>query len=796
MCMKYVNIILILLFIIPVKVLSQNQTIIFQDGVDGYDGTIDTYIDNSNPNSSFSSSTSLLWDEAPAKRTTFIRFDNIFVSPGGSIPDNSYIISATLTYYVYDLGDNAIVSEVLSSWDNSLTWNQFDFDNDIGIFIGTAESGTTNTYESIDVTSSLSSWSSNPSLNHGWIFQFTGDGGSRIYSSEWTTVNQRPVLTVVYSENFPPNQPTLISPIDNSTDITLSPSLIVNVSDPENDNLQVNYFARAISSSVNFTIIGVPDTQHYTDNVNNNQYFYDQTNWIVANKDALNVVFISQLGDCVENGDTFDSEWQVVNTAWTMVENPVTTGLVDGMPYGLNVGNHDQSPVNGGSTASTLKFNQYFGFSRFQGRMYYGGHYGSDNDNHYELFSASGMDFIIINLEYDTTPEQVVLDWADALLKTYSNRRAILVSHYLIEADDEPSPSAFGTQGQIIYDDLKDNSNLFLMLCGHRTTEGRRSDVFSGNTIHTLLSNYQGRPNGGNGFLRIMEFRPSENKIYISTYSPSLNQYETDSNSEFVLDYNMGSEPIQQIDNVNNVVSGSNVSFTWSSLSPETEYEWYVEVSDGNNTTMGPIWSFTTEEEDISLPVFVSSFTAARSENEIYLEWLVGSELENAGFIIEKSVESESSPFFEIASYVTMDELKGRGNASDIKFYSFVDRDILKGQTYFCRLSDVSTRGERTYHDTIRINPELVIPELILKQNYPNPFNSVTTFTFDLPKTTFVEINVYDLQGRNIQTLVNESINAGRHHLTFDASNLASGIYYYELKTNDFTAVKKFILTK
>ncbi len=687
MCMKYVNIILILLFIIPVKVLSQNQTIIFQDGVDGYDGTIDTYIDNSNPNSSFSSSTSLLWDEAPAKRTTFIRFDNIFVSPGGSIPDNSYIISATLTYYVYDLGDNAIVSEVLSSWDNSLTWNQFDFDNDIGIFIGTAESGTTNTYESIDVTSSLSSWSSNPSLNHGWIFQFTGDGGSRIYSSEWTTVNQRPVLTVVYSENFPPNQPTLISPIDNSTDITLSPSLIVNVSDPENDNLQVNYFARAISSSVNFTIIGVPDTQHYTDNVNNNQYFYDQTNWIVANKDALNVVFISQLGDCVENGDTFDSEWQVVNTAWTMVENPVTTGLVDGMPYGLNVGNHDQSPVNGGSTASTLKFNQYFGFSRFQGRMYYGGHYGSDNDNHYELFSASGMDFIIINLEYDTTPEQVVLDWADALLKTYSNRRAILVSHYLIEADDEPSPSAFGTQGQIIYDDLKDNSNLFLMLCGHRTTEGRRSDVFSGNTIHTLLSNYQGRPNGGNGFLRIMEFRPSENKIYISTYSPSLNQYETDSNSEFVLDYNMGSEPIQQIDNVNNVVSGSNVSFTWSSLSPETEYEWYVEVSDGNNTTMGPIWSFTTEEEDISLPVFVSSFTAARSENEIYLEWLVGSELENAGFIIEKSVESESSPFFEIASYVTMDELKGRGNASDIKFYSFVDRDILKGQTYFYRLS-------------------------------------------------------------------------------------------------------------
>ncbi len=781
---------MIVLFIIPVHLLSQNQTTSFQDGVDGYDGTIDTYIVEPYPNSSYSASTGLLWDEAPDARTTFIRFDNIFVSQGGPIPNNSYIISATLTYYVYDRGDYAVVSEVLSSWDNSLTWNQFDFDNDVGGFVGTAESGTVNTYESIDVTSSLSYWSSNPSLNHGWIFQFTGDRGCGVYSSEWTTVNQRPVLTVVFSDNFPPDQPTLITPSDNSTDITLSPSLIVNVTDPENEILEVRYFARAISSSVNFTIIGIPDTQHYTDDVNNNQYFYDQTNWIVANKDALNIVFISQLGDCVENGDTYDSEWQVVNTAWTTVEDPTTTGLVDGMPYGLNVGNHDKS------SGLTLKYNEYFGISRFQGRAYYGGHYGSDNDNHYELFSAGGMDFIIVDFEYDSTPEQAVLDWADSLLKTYSNRRAIVASHYLIEADDDANANEFGAQGQMIYDNLRDNSNLFLMLCGHRTSEGRRTDVFNGNTIYTLLSNYQGRANGGNGWLRIMEFQPSENKIYVSTYSPSLDQFETDSNSEFVLDYNMGSETFQEIAYVNNVISGSDASFTWSSLSPETEYEWYVEVSDGNSTITSPIWSFTTEVEDNSLPVFVSSFTAARIEKGIYLEWIVESELENAGFIIEKSLGLENGPYSEIASYVYMDELKGRGNASDTKIYSFVDRDILSGQTYFYRLADVATHGAVTYHNTIRIISELDIPDYSLQQNYPNPFNSVTTFTFVLPQATFVEITVFDIMGRNVQNLVNDYKTAGRHYLTFDASKLASGIYYYEMKTNDFNSVKKFILTK
>jgi hypothetical protein len=387
------------------------------------------------------------------------------------------------------------------------------------------------------------------------------------------------------------------------------------------------------------------------------------------------------------------------------------------------------------------------------------------------------------------------LDWADALLKSNSNRRAIVTTHYIIEEDDGSSPNAFSTQGQQIYDNLKDNPNLFLMLCGHRHGEGRRSDVFNENTITTLLADYQDYPNGGNGFLRIMEFRPSENKIYVSTYSPSLDQFETDSNSAFVLDYDMGSTAFQEIGNLSNVTSGSNASLDLSSLSPETEYEWYVQVSDGFNTITGPTWSFTTGEEDDPLPIFLTSFTATWIERGINLEWMVESEIDNAGFIIEKASGSEGGPFAEIASYKYMDHLQGRGSASSRKTYGFVDREVLSGQKYLYRLADISIYGTVTYHDVISINTEGLILNFKLQQNYPNPFNPVTTIAYSIPDEDHIVLKIYDVIGREIVTLVNDNQQAGTHFINFNAINLSSGLYFYKLQAgNNFMEIKKMLL--
>jgi len=96
----------------------------------------------------------------------------------------------------------------------------------------------------------------------------------------------------------------------------------------------------------------------------------------VNNLVSRNIAFVSHLGDVTETAAL--AEWQLAVGAMTSIENPVTTGLSDGIPYGISVGNHDQSP-NGDPNGTSL-YNQHFGAARFQGRNYYGGHYGSDND--------------------------------------------------------------------------------------------------------------------------------------------------------------------------------------------------------------------------------------------------------------------------------------------------------------------------------------------------------------------------------------------------------------------------------
>lgn len=83
-----------------------------------------------------------------------------------------------------------------------------------------------------------------------------------------------------------------------------------------------------------------------------------------------------------------------------------------------------------------------------------------------------------------------------------------------------------------------------------------------------------------------------------------------------------------------------------------------------------------------------------------------------------------------------------------------------------------------------------------LSQNYPNPFNPVTIIKYAVPKTSFVNITVYDLLGREIVKLINEEKPPGNYDVKFDGSNLASGIYFYRLNAGDFTQTKKLILLK
>jgi hypothetical protein len=282
-----------------------------------------------------------------------------------------------------------------------------------------------------------------------------------------------------------------------------------------------------------FTIVVLPDTQYYSAGLYGGTagMFNAQTAWIVTNQASRNIAYVVHLGDIVQDGDEIPAEWGNAAVALGALETV-------GIPYGVAVGNHDQTPE--GNPGGTRLFNQYFGTSRFAGRPYYGGHFGTDNNNHFDLFSAGGLDFIVVYMEYNPSPDPSVLAWAKQLVQTFSNRRAIVVCHYVLNGGLNAS---FSTQGQAIYDTLKDSPNLFLMLSGHVTpiTEGRRQDTFNGHTVYSLMSDYQSVENGGDGWLRIMRFSPANNRIDVSTYSPVLDQFENTTGGQFSLSYNMQS---------------------------------------------------------------------------------------------------------------------------------------------------------------------------------------------------------------------------------------------------------------
>ncbi|MDZ7764345.1 MAG: T9SS type A sorting domain-containing protein [Melioribacteraceae bacterium] len=83
-----------------------------------------------------------------------------------------------------------------------------------------------------------------------------------------------------------------------------------------------------------------------------------------------------------------------------------------------------------------------------------------------------------------------------------------------------------------------------------------------------------------------------------------------------------------------------------------------------------------------------------------------------------------------------------------------------------------------------------------LKQNYPNPFNPATTIEFDTEKMQHVSLNIYDILGQKVSTILDRSLRAGKHKVNFNGSNLSSGSYFYQLKTEDGVNTKKMTIIK
>lgn len=190
---------------------------------------------------------------------------------------------------------------------------------------------------------------------------------------------------------------------------------------------------------------------------------------------------------------------------------------------------------------------------------------------------------------------------------------------------------------------------------------------------------------------------------------------------------------------------------------------------------------------DQQLPVELINFAAEINDGVVLLKWQTATETNNRGFDIER--KEENTNWNKIAF------IAGAGTTSEVTNYSYQDQSALNGVNYEYRLKQLDYDGTYTYSNTILANSTLP-NNYFLYQNYPNPFNPETKISYQISSSEQVKLTVYDVLGREITTLVNEFQNAGKYIYSFNASNLAGGVYIYELSTPSYRNSKKLILLK
>ncbi len=390
---------------------------------------------------------------------------------------------------------------------------------------------------------------------------------------------------------------TLNFPLDGSIEIPTSPVLNITSYNLNDDAMNVSFYGRSTTGGDNWTLIALPDTQKYSESYP--AIFNSQTWWIGNNKNLLNIKMVVHEGDIV-NAYTDLAEWNNSNISLTYLENHSVSWTV--IP-----GDHDHQ-TSSDPDSSTANYYLYYPELRFNQTWYWGGDY-NNNTNNYQLMPIEGDNYIFINVDFCPSSDEIT--WVNDTLTTYKDRKAILTTHaYLNDTGsrwDETGDCGrySGNTSYIWHDLIKNHKNLQIVLCGHmhggpsgNDGEINRTDNnLYGNQVYQMLANYQDWTNGGNGYLRILTFDPGADKVFVQTYSPYLDTYQTDANSQFNFDYEMSNGSFGNIGNVTKVVNGSDATYTWSNLDANTTYEWYVNVSSGENSTISIIWDFTTTIE-------------------------------------------------------------------------------------------------------------------------------------------------------------------------------------------------------
>ena len=388
------------------------------------------------------------------------------------------------------------------------------------------------------------------------------------------------------------------------------------VTDKKKDN-NASWDGTNVPEDYDFCFAWETDTQYYAEEWQH--HFTNINNWIVNNKDERKIKYVIHTGDIVDDVD-MTYEWENADAAMGILDKA-------GMPYGVLGGNHDVAA----GLADYENYYKYFGENRFASQPTYGGTY-QNNKGHYDLISEGGQDFIIVYMSWNIYQDEI--DWMNQVLSQYSDRKAILCFHTYTNVK-QSNGTYLDYYGQLVNKYVvKKNPNVFAVLNGRYHGSSYETAMFDDDgdgrndrTVYQICTDYQSGFEGGNEYIKFLYFDLDNNKIYMNSYSPCMddfNYYDTELHTlnvegasatgvdQMVLDVDFDTKEqkileksfsayVYTNEELGKAVSTQNAVLNMTNLSENTDYAWYAVVT--NETTgikKSSIYEFTTAKKNDS----------------------------------------------------------------------------------------------------------------------------------------------------------------------------------------------------
>ncbi len=190
----------------------------------------------------------------------------------------------------------------------------------------------------------------------------------------------------------------------------------------------------------------------------------------------------------------------------------------------------------------------------------------------------------------------------------------------------------------------------------------------------------------------------------------------------------------------------------------------------------------------VVVPVELTSFTATSISDGVRLNWATATETNNSGFEVQRKLENTD---WERIGFV-----EGHGTTTEKQTYQYTDQiDDVQSTSIKYRLKQIDFDGSYEYSDEVLVDVPLPL-EFALHQNFPNPFNNSTVINYSISQEGIVSLTVYNIIGEEVTELVNDLKQTGNYKVSFDATSLPSGIYFYKLQAGSFIETKKMVLLK